>query len=439
MRVPERADSVTPLMFDGGMDAAFTTIDRGLTDLAAVDLAVLTAEEIGRGILAMQAHIDRERVIQARWMAEGKQRGLFTASGHRDGAAWLAAKGKTSVGSAKRQAGLSDAMAASPALADAVESGTISPDTAEALQPTLASNHSGNLADLIDACAGATPAEARAAGSEFQLLYPPPGQTAADREHELRKKRFLRFRRRGDGLTDIEGCLTDLDARTVEEALRAAAGPRTPGDDRTYEQRLADGLTQLCTAFNNGQVKGGRTNLPTILITIDINDLNGKTNGPGYTSRGDIIPAEAVRNLCANANIVRILLGDSMPLDIGRDGRYATAEQWKALVARDGGCRMDGCTMPAEWCQVDHIKEWEAEYGLTDIDWLVLWCVYHHHFRHRPDVHLIGDANNLSIQLPGGRIVPLPPRGPTHQQKASDASGTTGTSDQGTLFGDTAA
>jgi hypothetical protein len=175
------------------MDAALARIDGGITDLADVDLAVLTVEEVGRGILAMQSQIDRERVVQVRWMAEGKQRGLFTASGHRDGAAWLAAKGKTSVSSAKKQAGLADAMAAVPALADAVAAGTISPDTAEALQPALASNHSGDITELIDACAGATPAEARAAGSQFQILYPPEeGQTAADRDHALRGKRFLR-------------------------------------------------------------------------------------------------------------------------------------------------------------------------------------------------------------------------------------------------------
>ena len=427
------------------MEAAVAAISSGLDSLAAVDLAVLSTAEIGRGILAMQSHIDRERVIQARWMAEGKQRGLFTASGHRDGAAWLAAKGKTSVGTARKQAGLSDAMAASAELADAVESGVLSPDTAEALQPTLASNHTGNVADLIDACAGATPAQARAAGSEFQNLYPPAGQTAADREHELRQKRFLRFRKRGDGLTDIEGCVPDLDARTIEEALRAIAN-KTGRDDRTYEQRLIDALVQLCDASNRGEVKGGRSNLPTILITTDINDLNGTTNGPGYTSRGDVIPAEAIRNLCSNANIVRVLLNDSMPLDIGREGRLATADQWRALVARDGGCRTEGCTLPPGWCQVDHILEWEAEDGPTDIDWLVLLCIYHHHFRHRPDVKLIGNANNLCIQLPDGRIVPLPARGPTHQHKTGNTStGATDTNDhgdsddQGTLFGDTAA
>ena len=106
---------------------------------------------------------------------------------------------------------------------------------------------------------------------------------------------------------------------------------------------MADALVQLCTAQNNGQVKGGRSNLATILITIDINDLNGNTNGPGYTSRGDVIPAEAIRNMTWNANLQRILLDDSMPLDIGRASRLATDSQWRALAVRDGGCRGEDC------------------------------------------------------------------------------------------------
>ena len=53
------------------MDAVFATIDRGIGDLAADDVATLTPEEIGRGILAMQTAMDRTRVIQALWLAEG--------------------------------------------------------------------------------------------------------------------------------------------------------------------------------------------------------------------------------------------------------------------------------------------------------------------------------------------------------------------------------
>ena len=48
----------------------------------------------------------------------------------------------------------------------------------------------------------------------------------------------------------------------------------------------------------------------------------------------------------------------------------------------------------------------------------VLWCVFHHGFRHRKDVTLIGDANDLSMRLPDGTIIPLPPRGPTHRHKS---------------------
>jgi hypothetical protein len=48
---------------------------------------------------------------------------------------------------------------------------------------------------------------------------------------------------------------------------------------------------------------------------------------------------------------------------------------------------------------------------------MVLWCIYHHHYRHRPDVTIHGDANTLTLQLPDGRTVPMPPRGPNHQHK----------------------
>ncbi|MCU1400262.1 MAG: hypothetical protein JWN62_3371, partial [Acidimicrobiales bacterium] len=134
---------------------------------------------------------------------------------------------------------------------------------------------------------------------------------------------------------------------------------------------------------------------------------------------GQIIPAEIVRQMCTNANLVRLLTSNSVPLDMGRSQRLATDDQFKALLARDGGCRFEGCNMPADWCQVDHIHEWTAQTGPTDLHLLVLWCVYHHSFRHRPDVHLHGDANNLSITLPDGRTMPLPARGPTSQRTAA--------------------
>jgi hypothetical protein len=147
--------------------------------------------------------------------------------------------------------------------------------------------------------------------------------------------------------------------------------------------------------------------------------------------------------MTTNANLQRVILDDSVPLDLGRLSRLATPDQWRMLVARDGGCRFDGCQIPPEWCEVDHIHEWQAQTGLTNIDLLVLWCLFHHDLRHQPGVELIGDGNNLAIKLPDGRIVPLPPRGPTHASKktphASTSTPTSSDESQGNLFGDNAA
>ena len=126
--------------------------------------------------------------------------------------------------------------------------------------------------------------------------------------------------------------------------------------------------------------------------------------------------------MCTNANMIRLLTSDSMPLDLGRSQRLASDAQVIALIARDGGCRMPSCRMPADWCEVDHVQEWHAHVGPTDLHLLVLWCVYHHHFRHRPDVQLHGDADNLSMTLPDGRTVPLPAGGPTSWHAAATAA-----------------
>lgn len=49
----------------------------------------------------------------------------------------------------------------------------------------------------------------------------------------------------------------------------------------------------------------------------------------------------------------------------------------------------------------------------------MLWCIYHHHQRHRPGVQLIGDATNLTMITPDGRTIPLASRGPTTQKARS--------------------
>jgi hypothetical protein len=428
------------------MKAALGSLSASVRAVSSVDVAIVPVDSLGPGILAVQVEMDRLKIVQAHWARAADEHRIWEASGHRDMASWLAAKAKTTKRTARGVAALGAALAKHGAVGDAADAGDLSAETAGAVAPVLDREHSGDEADLVEAVKGATPADARAAASRFIELNPPADHTAQDRENDLRAKRFLAFPDNPDGTHSVIGNLPASDARTVETALASIAGKPCLGDDRSYGQRLADALVQLCGAYSRGEVKGGRSNLPTVLVVIDVNDLNGTANatgnghgnwpgnghgnghgnwpgngpgnGPGYTSRGDVISAEAVRRLVWNTDIARVVMNGSVPLDLGRSARLASNDQWRALVVRDGGCRMADCQIPAEWCQVDHIREWDAEHGPTDLDVLVLWCVFHHGFRHRKDVTLIGDANDLSIRLPDGTIIPLPPRGPTHRHKS---------------------
>jgi hypothetical protein len=388
-----------------------------LNSVVAVDVTVVPVSSLSIGILGLQVEMDRLRILQARWVRNADEHRIWETSGHRDVATWLAAKGKTSVRAARGTASLGAALAKHGAVGDAADAGDISAEVAEIVAAVLECPHSGDEADLLAAVKGATPVDAKAAALRFVELNHPDRQTPLSRENERRARRYLAFPDNADGTHSVVGNLPDADARTVETALASIAGKPGPDDHRSYGQRLADALVQLCDAYSRGEVKGGRSNLPTLLVVIDVDDLNGATDGPGYTSRGDVISAEAVRRLVWNADIARILMNDSVPLDLGRAQRLASNDHWRSLAVRDGGCRMADCHIPAEWCQVDHIQEWGAEHGPTDVDLLVLWCTFHHSFRHRKDVALIGDANDLSmrtgrptrsVRKPGRRVSDRP-------------------------------
>ena len=82
--------------------------------------------------------------------------------------------------------------------------------------------------------------------------------------------------------------------------------------------------------------------------------------------------------LACNATIRTALLAPSGALlDLGRTQRLATPAQKTALLARDGGCVIPGCTIPGDACDAHHVIWWSRG-GPTDIDNLVLTCSRHH-------------------------------------------------------------
>ena len=75
-------------------------------------------------------------------------------------------------------------------------------------------------------------------------------------------------------------------------------------------------------------------------------------------------------------------------LDLGRTQRLATATQKTALLARDGGCVIPGCTVPGDACDAHHVQWWSRG-GPTDLDNMTLVCDRHHDEIHLGDWEIV--------------------------------------------------
>ncbi len=359
-------------------------------------------------LLAVHTLAEQVRAIEAELLAAAEEREAWVGTGSRNMADWLSRATKSSYGDAKRKAKLGSAMKKNRKLKEAVENGEVSSDTADQLAGAINEPPTGaderHLDELVDACKGASPNDARDAANLFNTTFATEtGEEAAERRHQARS---VSFGPEQDGMIPLRGLLPAASADQVKKSLLHAAKPYD-GDTRTLEQRLADGLTNLATAHAKGEVSGGRQ-APQMVITMTDEARLGHSDEPAVTDLGTKIPAYEARRLAELAEIRRVVMNGSEVIDLGRSERYASTKQYLALVARDGGCVWPGCVAPAGWCDADHIVEWEVG-GLTDLHLLALLCPHHHRERHRPGVWIEGDAATWRIHLADGTVLERSP------------------------------
>jgi len=94
-----------------------------------------------------------------------------------------------------------------------------------------------------------------------------------------------------------------------------------------------------------------------------------------------------------------------VPLDLGREQRYANRAQRRALARRDGGCVFPGCDAPVGWCDAHHIVDWD-DGGPTDLPNLAYLCRYHHGITHRQGWTMVAtDDQRFTWTTPSGRTL----------------------------------
>ena len=321
----------------------------------------------------------------------------------------MRSQGAVGARQARREAARARAAEAMPGLGDALSQGETSAEHADVLASLTADLTPEQIArmdleSLLDQ-ASRVPVETfrRRVKRTVDALTADHGRADA-----VARYRASEFRHWFDHDTGM-GCFAgSLDPERYEALISAIDHHSTAlasiSDEPLVKDRnlAAAALVELATAAGP---LDARSRLPHITVVVDHDTIVHGANADSVrqTANGHDLSPESVARLCCDAVIRKVLLDEqSVPLEVGRTARTATAAQWAALKTVQSQCAWDGCQIPINWCQAHHIREWEHG-GPTDLDNLIPLCSRHHHRVHEGQwtIKLLPDRT-LEIFRPDG-------------------------------------
>lgn len=221
-----------------------------------------------------------------------------------------------------------------------------------------------------------------------------------------------------DGMVAVSGLFDPISGATVLAAIDSLVAPTRENDtdERSWSQRRADALTDICRGFldsGEGPVAGGVR--PHLSVIVDIATLRRQLGcGTGELAWTGSVTAGEVRLIGCDSVVSRIVTdGASQVLDVGRATRTVPPAIRRAVIARDRHCAGPGCHALPAHCDVHHIVFWE-DGGDTSLSNSVLLCRRHHGFVHQRGWQV--------IERDGGGKTLAPPRDrprPRHLRNAT--------------------
>ena len=243
-----------------------------------------------------------------------------------------------------------------------------------------------------------------------------------------RKQRHVRFEHLPNGMSFVSAFLPTLEAAAIEKRLKIIARRdhqriqdtphHQPDADQTDAFQIPGGdddkLVDEAEQVDNREQDGPptlaereadlfsawlRTNpqdepAPVeakIMIMIPEATLTGESDEAALAAdRSWALPADQARALAADPEAEHQWYegqtrqqprdADVDVLSVTYTGRYPPARLRDALIFRDGHCQTQGCTVPAERCDLDHQTPWEAG-GKTTATNLWALCRRHHRLK----------------------------------------------------------
>ena len=366
---------------DPGDDPALSpaAIGAAVTAVLETPVAALSGGEAGLTLCELdrlQALIDHRRLLVTRRFVES---GDWAIQGSRSAKSWLVNHTDVSAGQASRWIRTGRDLEHLPATAASSAAGRIGfakiALLAAARTPKTREAFDREEATLVHTVEGLTVDGARWFLRTWQLQACPDDGDLGDpeRDHLHITPGFY-----GRGIVDGEYCPTNTAILLAAVEARIDLWHRQgllDNDTRTRSELFAAALLEIVKegADRTDQHRDLR---PLILATVDhrtlaripIDDADDAASRRCELitpHRAIPVPVETIHRLLCDGDVCRVVHnGTSMPLDVGRRERLATADQWRALIAVSGGtCEFHGCDAPHTWCQAHHPEVWNAQAG----------------------------------------------------------------------------
>ena len=228
----------------------------------------------------------------------------------------------------------------------------------------------------------------------------------------LRRRRRLRIWDGDDGMVHLRGEFdpvagSKLRKRLNEqaEALRREDRKHPEVEPRSPDQRMADALEALTADGGDGGSR--RTGRRADISIVQHLSADG-TRDFAEIAGGAVIPQSVLEEHMCNARVAGVVFSDKgVPLWHGHTKTIATEAQFRALIAKYGGCA--GCGAPPLLCQAHHIRP-VSQGGATDITNMIPLCWHCHHKVHHHNWKVVPDGRGLRTIAPSDRIR----HGPAH-------------------------
>src|SRR3989442_894199 len=174
-------------------------------------------------------------------------------------------------------------------------------------------------------------------------------QQYAEEQAELAETNTLHMNRAEDGSFFLTGVLDPIGGAVVRSALQPLARPIGKDDHRLRPQRMADALIELAGHKQKIQMQ----------VTSSIETLLDLTGAPGAETEFSLpISSKTVERWACDCSLTRVLLQDSVVIDVSRSERTIKGPKRRALNAREPHRPWPGCERPASSGDRHHIAHW---------------------------------------------------------------------------------